>query len=51
MDCELLSDQDLVNYINTIISTLEYFDQRFYVAMDCAYQLRDELLDIVDMEE
>jgi len=47
---EILSNSEIIESINKIISTLEVDEDEFYVLLETAYQLRDELLQNLELE-
>ena len=42
---------DLLERVDEIIATLEHDENRFYVVIDIAHQLRDELAQIMELGE
>lgn len=42
---------DLLERVDEIINTLEQDDNRFYVVIDIAHQLRDELTQIMNLAD
>jgi hypothetical protein len=43
---EILSRDDLVEHVNELIDYLSEHEDTFYVALDVAHQLRDEIVQI-----
>lgn len=48
---DLLPPTEILDTLDAIIASLEVDENRFYVAIDIAHQLRDELTQIVEQDE
>ena len=47
---EILTHDDLVEHVNELIDYLSEHEDTFYVALDVAHQLRDEIVQITSEE-
>lgn len=48
---DIPSSEDLLDQLDELISMFEQDENRFYVVLDIAHQLRDELSQVVDRDE
>jgi predicted DNA-binding protein len=48
---EILSRDDLIEHVNELIDYLSEHEDAFYVALDVAHQLRDEIIQVTSEEQ